>query len=132
MRALYLEESINICDCCGKTGLKHTVAMLADSGGLYYYGTTCAARNTGKTAQKIRDEIAIERGKKEKEEAGKIAAAQSEFEQTNEFMELEEAKQCKMVGANFFAHCAPYFERANNAARAIEERNGLKRGALYV
>ena len=42
-------DSVNDCDCCGRSGLKHTVAL--DNGfTVTYYGTTCAAKVTKRKA----------------------------------------------------------------------------------
>lgn len=72
MKALYLDDSVDTCDCCGRTGLKVTVAMKLDDGGILYYGRTCAARNSGKDQRRIKEEIEID--KKERK-----AAACAEF-----------------------------------------------------
>jgi len=61
MKALYIDDSITTCDCCGRTELKATVAMQLDCGGILHYGRTCAARNSGKTSQQITKEIRAER-----------------------------------------------------------------------
>lgn len=61
MKALYLDDTVTTCDCCGRTGLKATVAMKLDDGGILYYGRTCAARNSGKDQRKIKEEIEISR-----------------------------------------------------------------------
>lgn len=61
MQALYLDDTITTCDCCGKTNLKATVAMQLDCGGILHYGRTCAARNSGKTSQQVTKEIRKER-----------------------------------------------------------------------
>lgn len=61
MKALYITDEINTCDCCGRTGLKATVAMQLDCGGILHYGRTCAARNSGKTSQQITKEVRKER-----------------------------------------------------------------------
>ena len=61
MKALYLDDSINTCDCCGRTELKVTVAMQLDCGGILHYGRTCAARNSGKTSQQITKEVRAQR-----------------------------------------------------------------------
>jgi hypothetical protein len=60
MKALYVDDTITTCECCGKTNLKATVAMQLDCGGILYYGRTCAARNSGKTSQKVTKEIRSE------------------------------------------------------------------------
>ena len=61
MKALYLDDSITTCDCCGRIELKATVAMQLDCGGIVHYGRTCAARNSGKTSQQVTKEIRAER-----------------------------------------------------------------------
>lgn len=61
MIALYITDEITTCDCCGKSNLKATVAMQLDCGGILHYGRTCAARNSGKSSQKLTKEIRRER-----------------------------------------------------------------------
>lgn len=60
MKALFLDDSVTTCDCCGRTGLKATVAMQLDCGGILHYGRTCAARNSGKTSQQVAKELRAE------------------------------------------------------------------------
>lgn len=43
-------DEVDTCDCCGKTNLKCTVAFEKADGATVYYGTTCAARHTGRKA----------------------------------------------------------------------------------
>lgn len=61
MKALYVTDEIDTCDCCGRTDLKATVAMQLSDGGILHYGRTCAARNSGKTSQQITKEVRAER-----------------------------------------------------------------------
>jgi hypothetical protein len=61
MKALYLDDSVTTCDCCGRTELKATVAMQLSDGGILHYGRTCAARNSGKDQRQIKKEIAANR-----------------------------------------------------------------------
>ena len=61
MKALYLDDTITTCDCCGRTDLKATVAMQLNDGGILHYGRTCAARNSGKTSQQLTKEMRRER-----------------------------------------------------------------------
>ena len=42
-----ITDEVTVCDCCGKTGLKSTVVFDV-AGDLVHYGSTCAARNTGR------------------------------------------------------------------------------------
>jgi hypothetical protein len=71
-KALGIDDSINTCDCCGKTNLKCTVAILLDCGEIVHYGRTCAMRNTGKAAPVIAAEIKAH-------EAAKLADAREEW-----------------------------------------------------
>lgn len=64
MKALYLDDSVDTCDCCGRTGLQATVAMQLDNGGILHYGRTCALRNSGKGQRQVNEEI--EQSKKER------------------------------------------------------------------
>ena len=62
MKALYITDEIDTCDCCGRTDLKATVAMqLSGDGGILHYGRTCAVRNSGKDQRQIKKEIADNR-----------------------------------------------------------------------
>jgi len=56
-KALGTDDSVNTCDCCGRTDLKFTVTMEMDDGEIVHYGQVCAGRNTGKTQALINREI---------------------------------------------------------------------------
>ena len=70
--AIGTTDEVTTCDCCGKSDLMLTVIMLHDDGQRVNYGTTCARRNTGKTAPQIRAEAAAW-------EVEMLAKAQTEF-----------------------------------------------------
>lgn len=56
-RATFLgtSDDVTSCDCCGRTGLKSTVALLlGDAADPVYYGVTCAARALKSTAKEVR------------------------------------------------------------------------------
>lgn len=40
---LGISDEVTTCDCCGKTGLKRTVAMTNDGDTVLFLGCTCAA-----------------------------------------------------------------------------------------
>lgn len=61
MKALFLDDSITTCDCCGRSNLKATVVMQLDCGGIAHFGQVCAARNSGKTSKQITNQIRAER-----------------------------------------------------------------------
>lgn len=52
-KILGTDDSTNVCDCCGKTGLKYTVAVEI-GGRIMHYGSVCATRHTGKTSKEIK------------------------------------------------------------------------------
>ena len=56
-KAIGIEEAVTTCDCCGKSNLKHTIAIELDDGEIVYYGSVCAVRNTGKSRVVINKEI---------------------------------------------------------------------------
>jgi hypothetical protein len=55
-KQLGTDDSVNTCDCCGKTGLKFTFAVELDSGEVVHYGSTCVTRHTGRTRAQIESE----------------------------------------------------------------------------
>lgn len=72
-RAIGLTDDVTTCECCGKQNLKRTVMMLqldADGNGIdvFYFGTTCAERNTRKSKSRIEREIIEEKNRREQEE----------------------------------------------------------------
>lgn len=44
VKVLGVTTDTSICQCCGKVGLKKTVAILFEDGQVLNYGTTCAAK----------------------------------------------------------------------------------------
>lgn len=49
LRIIGFTDSVNQCDCCGKTGLKGTFVMTDDSNNEFYYGSSCGAKAAGHT-----------------------------------------------------------------------------------
>ena len=69
MKILGLTDTVNVCDCCGKSGLARTVAIELAGGDVVYYGTTCASTRHGvKTSMRALSEISYYKSK-----AGSIA-----------------------------------------------------------
>lgn len=58
MRFLGTDDTVNTCECCGRTDLKSTVAIETDGGDILHYGTTCAARALKTTAKIVKSETA--------------------------------------------------------------------------
>jgi hypothetical protein len=62
LTALHVDDSVNTCDCCGRTDLKATVLMQdTETGALLNFGRVCAARNSGKTSQQLTKEVRAHR-----------------------------------------------------------------------
>jgi predicted metal-binding protein len=99
-KQLGTDDSVNTCDCCGKTGLKFTFAVELDSGEVVHYGSTCVTRHTGKTPAKIASEIAAH-------EAAEKAIKEKMFRATAEYAAYQakwnEASKLGLIGKQFKA-----------------------------
>ena len=70
LTALHIDDTVTTCDCCGRQNLKATVLMRnSDTGAEFFFGRTCAARNSSKTHKQIRQEIFNEQARKEQRAA---------------------------------------------------------------
>lgn len=47
-------DEVDACDCCGKSDLKRTVAVLDLDGETRYFGTTCAAKALKATVKEVK------------------------------------------------------------------------------
>lgn len=54
---LGVSDDVTGCECCGKTGLKRTVALGDADGAVVYYGTDCAARALGVTGKQVDKDV---------------------------------------------------------------------------
>ena len=132
-KALGTDDSINTCDCCGKSGLKFTVVIEKDDGEIVHYGQVCAQRNTGKDRKTIHSEI-------RQEEARKIKAARDEYQATPEHIAYRaklaerdalpwDSPHRKFPGAAEFVRDA---SQADDEARsAIAAKYGLRPYQVY-
>ncbi len=112
MKALYITDEIDTCDCCGRTDLKATVAMQLSDGGILYYGRTCAARNSGKDQRRIKEEIIQEAN----DNAGR---ASNEWQLSAECRALREYRQsAPWATIGFDAYEASDVVQAAEAKRA--------------
>ena len=82
IRILGIDDSVNTCDCCGKTNLKHTV--IVDDGEIRHYGSVCATKHTGLAPAHIQQEVKAER-------YGRVAAARKEYRNSTAHINLERA-----------------------------------------
>ena len=126
-KALGTDDSITTCDCCGKSNLKLTVTIELDCGEIVHYGTTCAARNTGKSSKQINSEI--------RTEATRIRdAAIAEYHASFEYKALMakiQARPHNMIGRVAMEFIAAEDAADTQARIRIAEKFGLKSYAIY-
>jgi hypothetical protein len=125
MKALYITDEIDTCDCCGRTDLKATVAMQLNDGGILHYGRTCAARNSGKDQRQIKKEIADNR-------QARIDDAYSELQETparkawyNKRLELYAKYKGRLTGAEWQRMIAPEAEAMEQVIQQIAAKYGI-------
>lgn len=120
-----IDDAVNTCDCCGKTGLKSTVMVDVD-GEVLHYGSVCATRHTGLTDREIKNAI-------QKDEDGRKVAAAKKYESAPEYAALSakmrEAHRAGLVGKPFADFCS--VERANATAVANSISNEFGGVAVY-
>ena len=117
MKAIGITDSVNTCDCCGKTDLKKTVAF--DTG--VFYGVVCASRNTGKTRKVINEEI-------KSHESIQLDRANEEYRQTEEYKNLEDfiKNNQDFVGVARLEAVRPLSSAATEKRIEIAEKYGVK------
>ena len=107
------DDSVNTCDCCGKTGLKSTV-IVDVQGEVFHYGSTCATRHTGMKPGAITRAIA---DRAARQAAAIEAAYLATPEHARYSARMAEAHALRLVGRPFADYCAVE-RRAADAARA--------------
>lgn len=130
MKALHLDDSVTTCDCCGRTGLKATVAMQCADGSIVYYGRTCAARNSGKDQRQIKQEIAealAARKEQAYRELQDHPATQAYYARR---IELYARYKGRLSAAEWLAAIRPERDAMEQAAVAISRRYGMPDGWL--
>lgn len=124
-RALGTDDSVNTCDCCGKTGLKFTVVIELDGGDIAHYGQVCARRNTGKAQRTITSEIKAA-------EQSRISAARAEFLSSTEYAAerarfAERDQVARTTGQRMLGTVAMEFVRdVTDAAMAVRKAVAAK------
>ena len=111
-KAIGIDDSITSCECCGKTGLKCTVAILLDCGEIVHYGRTCASRNTGKAAKVIVAEIKAH-------EAANLASARAEWA-SHPARAAESARFAERPARMLGKEAAEFVRAAVEAAHAVK------------
>jgi len=79
VKFLGTDDSVSTCDCCGKRGLKHAVALETDMGDEVFYGVTCAARELGMATKDVKSRaVDAQTAKRQAEIAAKEKIARDE------------------------------------------------------
>ncbi len=114
-RFLGTSDDVTTCDCCGRTGLKSTVALcIDDSDDVLYYGVVCAARALKTTAKVVRAET------KAADDAARDARLRAEWERGR----AEDAKWQAFLDAAAPGHLD--WQGKPNRCRQIEALGGYK------
>lgn len=61
MKLLGTDDSINVCDCCGKSNLKYSVTLETDAGDIVHYGSDCAGAALYGRKNRKNGRVALER-----------------------------------------------------------------------
>src|SRR5919201_1781619 len=133
-RVLGVVDDVDQCDCCGKQGLKRTVALEWDDGSTTYYGTDCAARALRTKASRV--ESAARQGARERREHRERAirsdparrAADEAFEAA-----IREANRRQFEGREWtfqdrMAYLRPFREALDAAEAAATARYDAEHG----
>lgn len=99
---LGIEDSVNTCDCCGKTGLKFTFAVEVD-GDVLHYGSVCVKKWTGMTAAQANKAIAT---REAEEKARKEKLLSQTAEAINYQAKWLEAMNIGLIGKAFKEYCS--------------------------
>lgn len=125
-RALGITDSVTTCDCCGKANLARTVAMELDSGEVVHYGTTCAARNTGKSQKQIASEVRAAH-------AANVKAARAEFYACPAYLaeRARFAERDRLTERLHGLKAAEFVREAGDAADAACKEIAARHGVQY-
>lgn len=125
---LGIEDSVNTCDCCGKTGLKFTIAVDM-SGKVLHYGSVCATRHTGKESKVVRKEA------KDAMTARREAAKREVREHPTYsayYARMHAARTLGLISTAFLEFCRAEREAQEAAQHAIAARSGFKFYEIYA
>lgn len=100
-KILGVDDSVNSCECCGKSNLKSTVIVEID-GSVFHYGSVCATRHTGMNDKELKHAI-------KDELAARKESMERHFRSTPEFLAASakerEATKLGLIGLAFRNHC---------------------------
>jgi hypothetical protein len=122
-RAIGIDDSVNTCDCCGKSGLKSTVTMVDDSGEIVHFGSVCASHNSGKDNKTIKNGIV-------EDLQNRIDRAKLEYYHSESYICVEEkmnaARKLGLIGKPFRKFCAKEIEFSETVKQSIADGYNLK------
>ena len=127
-RALGTDDSINTCDCCGKTNLKFTVAIELDDGDIVHYGQICARRNTGKNQRTITSEIKAHADAVQTAATAEYRASAEYKAECARFAERDEFARkngVRMVGTIAMEFVSEACDAAQTVRNAIAAKHGI-------
>lgn len=88
MRYLGTDDSVTVCDCCGRKDLKSTVAIETDAGEVVHYGAVCASRALKVGVKVVKEETkAADKAKAEAKEAALKVQREIEFKRWTDFLD---------------------------------------------
>lgn len=121
-KILGTDDSVNACECCGKSNLKFTVVVELN-GEIMHYGSVCATRHTGKTPGAINREIKAV-------EAAKLDAAMREFKRSAEYVAQQVAfnvaRSAGLIGTSFRNATRAASDAANVKSVEIANKYGVR------
>lgn len=121
-KILGTDDSVNTCDCCGKSNLKSTVIVDVD-GEILHYGSTCATRHTGLNDREIKTAIKTHSD-------GIVAQAKKEFESTSEYRDEQNtfhtAHKNNLTGKEFREYSRQASTKAAERKAQIAAKFGIE------
>lgn len=125
IRIIGIDDSVNSCDCCGKTNLKSTVVVEIDSV-IFNYGSVCATRHTKLTGKEIDSEIKKIKIAEEIEYNNRVLKARREYHSTNEWLKLSEkqreATKLGLIGVAYKNFCHEQYNANDKVIKEISSK----------
>lgn len=128
IKILGTDDSVNSCECCGKSNLKYTVIVEVNNE-IMHYGSTCATRHTGMKSSQIKKEV-------ESIQKSTIEAAQRKFHSSIEYLnhaaKIEQLNRNKVKpGKEFFAAQKELSDIADQKKREICRQYSIQMYEFY-
>lgn len=122
LKILGIDDSVNVCECCGKSNLKSTV-IVEINGYIFHYGSVCATKHIGLTKQQIKETI------KDELDARKLLAS-TEYKESQEHLaeaaKMSQAHKQKLIGIAFRDFCLVESNAARMKYNDIKQKYNLE------